>query len=119
MVGNVIQIKSGILINVRASVKIKKKHCVCEKDYIWNAATCSCENSKYLASTTYSVIMCDKILDQAKKIPKNFNEKNATCKTKKFYILLAFLLITTTFLIGVSTYCYLKNINQTKTFITI
>ena len=52
MVGNVIQIKSGILINVRASVKIKKKHCVCEKDYIWNAATCSFENSKYLASTT-------------------------------------------------------------------
>ena len=106
MVGNVIQIKSGILINVRASVKIKKKHCVCEKDYTWNAATCSCENSKYLASTTYSVIMCDKILDEAKKIPKNFNEKNATCKTKKFYILLAFLLITT-FLIAVSTYCYL------------
>ena len=43
---------------------------MCEKDYIWNAATCSCENSKYLASTTYSVIMCDKILEEAKKIQK-------------------------------------------------
>ena len=80
---------------------------MCEKDHIWNAATCSCENSKYLASTIYSVIMCDKILEEAKKNPKNFNEKNATCKTKKFYISLAFLLITTAFLIAVSTYCYL------------
>ena len=45
---NIIQIKSGITINVGASVKIKKKHCVCEKDYIWNSVTCSCQNGKYL-----------------------------------------------------------------------
>ena len=24
------------------------KHCACGKDYIWNPATCSCENGKYL-----------------------------------------------------------------------
>ena len=46
MVENVIQIKSGIMINV--------SHCECkhpkqqwwEKDYIWNPATCSCKNGK-------------------------------------------------------------------------
>ena len=27
----------------------KKRH-LCEKDYVWNPATCSCENGKYLAS---------------------------------------------------------------------
>ena len=44
---NVIQINGGITINVDVSVK---KHHVCEKDYIWNPSTCSCENRKYLAS---------------------------------------------------------------------
>ena len=37
------------MINVGASVK---KHHVSEKDYIWNPATWSCENGKYLASIT-------------------------------------------------------------------
>ena len=27
-----------------------KKIYVCEKDYVWNSATCNCENGKYLAS---------------------------------------------------------------------
>ena len=44
---NVIQINGGITINVDVSVR---KHHVCEKDYIWNPSTCSCENGKYLAS---------------------------------------------------------------------
>ena len=43
---NVIQINGGITINVDVSVR---KHHVCEKDYIWNPSTCSCENRKYLA----------------------------------------------------------------------
>ena len=42
-----------------------------------------------------------------KTIPTNFNEKKVTCKTKKFYIPLAFLLITIALLIAVSIYCYL------------
>ena len=46
-VKHVIQINGGITINVDVSVK---KHYVCEKDYIWNPSTCSCENRKYLAS---------------------------------------------------------------------
>ena len=27
-----------------------KKHHLCQKDYIWNPPTCSCEKRKYLAS---------------------------------------------------------------------
>ena len=42
---------------------------------------------------------------EIKTIPTNFNEKKATCKTKNFYILLAFLLITKALLIAVSIYC--------------
>ena len=44
---NVIQIKNGIMINVD---EIVKKYPICEKHYIWNPATRSRENGKYLAS---------------------------------------------------------------------
>ena len=47
------------------------------------------------------------------KFSTNFNEKKATCKTKNFYILLAFLLITIALLIVFSIYCYLIK-HQTK-----
>ena len=46
------------------------------------------------------MIICDKVIDADQKLsPKeddetNFIEKKATCKTKSFYILFAFLLIT-------------------------
>ena len=79
------------------------KTSVCEKDYIWNLSTCSCENGKYLASIMDdSAIMCDEIIDaeaksndeETKTIPTNFNEKNKSCKIQKFNILLVFLLIT-------------------------
>ena len=43
---NVTRIKSGITIS---ECKYPRKHNVCEKDCIWNAATCSCENGKYVA----------------------------------------------------------------------
>ena len=46
MLESVIQTKSGITINADASAK---KHQICEKDYIWNRATFSCKNDKYLA----------------------------------------------------------------------
>ena len=35
--------------NDKCQCEYKKRH-VCEKDYTWNPATCSCENGKYLAS---------------------------------------------------------------------
>ena len=62
-----------------------KKHHICERDYIWNPATCSCENGKYLASIIDdSVIKCDEIVEETKAIPTHFNEKNIICQTKHF-----------------------------------
>ena len=41
--------------------KNSKERNLCENDYIWNSATCSCEKSKYLGSVIAdSVIMRDK-----------------------------------------------------------
>ena len=87
-------------------MECKKCH-ASEKDFIWNDATCSCENWKYLASITdVSAIMCNEIIEgETKTVAANFNEKNAICKTKNLSILLAFLLITNALLITVSIYC--------------
>ena len=53
---------------------------VCEKDYVWNPATCSCKNGKYLASVMdVSVIMCDEVIESYNE-ETNFNEKKAACK---------------------------------------
>ena len=38
---------------------------------------------------------CDGIMEETKTVPANFSEKNLICKTQNFYILLAFLLVTT------------------------
>ena len=86
-----------------------KKRCVC---HVWNPATCSCKNGKYLASIMDdSAIICDEVIksydEEIKTIPTNFNEKNITCKTQSSYVLLTFLLITITLLIAFSIYCYL------------
>ena len=41
-----------------------------------------------------SVVICDNVTrsydEEIKTIPKHFNEKNITCKTQSFHILLAF-----------------------------
>ena len=42
---NEVQSKSGITVNVSASMKINEKRCVC-KNYIWNPASCSWEKGK-------------------------------------------------------------------------
>ena len=101
---NVSQFNGGITINVTASVK---KHHVCEKYYVWNPATCNCENWKYLPSIMDDLaIKCDEIMksfdEEIKPLPTNFNEKKVTCKIQNLYILLAFLLITIALLIAVS-----------------
>ena len=84
-----------------------------EKDFVWKPATWICENGKYLASISDDLVITgDEIREETKTAPINFNEKNATSKTKNFYILLAFLLITIALLIAVSIYCY--NVNQNK-----
>ena len=78
-----------------------------KKNYIWNPATCCCENGKYLASIIdNSVITCDEIInaEETKTILKN-----VICETKSFYILLIFLLITIALLIAFSIYfCMIK-----------
>ena len=45
--------------NDKYQCECKKSH-ACQKDYIWNPSTCSCENGEYLASTVNELaIMCD------------------------------------------------------------
>ena len=59
------------------------------------------------------MIACDQTIgvvaksydEETKIVTRNFNEKNAICETKDFYILLAFLLITIALLIAVRIYC--------------
>ena len=79
-----------------------KKH-ICEIDYLWNPATCSCKIGKYLASITDdSIITCDEDAEEeTKTITTNFNKK-MQCLKQKNYILLPFLLITVALLIAVS-----------------
>ena len=89
-----------------------RKHHVSKKDYVWNPATRSCQNGKYLVSIMADpAIICDEVIEsynkETKPIPTNFNEKKATCKMQHFYNFVAFLLITIALLIAVSTYCYL------------
>ena len=57
----------------------------CEKDYIWNPSTCSCENGKYLARIMDDLaITCDEIIyvKETKTIPKDI-----TCKTIYYYLI--------------------------------
>ena len=102
---NVIQIKDRITINVDVSLK---KRNVCQKGNVWNPATCTCENEKYLASIMDdSAIISDEVTDaddETKTISTNFNENKITGKTQNVYILLVFLLITKALLIAVSIY---------------
>ena len=43
-------------------VQTSKNHNACEKDFIWNPTTCSCENVEYLTSTIdNSITTCDEI----------------------------------------------------------
>ena len=42
-----------------------KIHHICERDYIWNTAICSCKNGKYLEQTNHdSEITCDEIVKE-------------------------------------------------------
>ena len=83
-----------------------KKHHICEKDYIWNPATCSFKNRKYLASVIDdSMITCNEMIRETKTLPTNFDEKKVTYKTRKIYIVLGFLLITIVLFTAVTIYC--------------
>ena len=61
--------------NNKWQCECKKRH-ICEKHYIWNPDTCSCENGKYLANIMDdSATTCDEIIEETKTFPTNFNEK--------------------------------------------
>ena len=62
-------------VSVTSSMYAKKKK-------VWNPATCSCENEKYLEIIMDdSAIMCDEIIEsydeETKTISTHFNDKNA------------------------------------------
>ena len=97
---NVIQINVGIMINVNLSVKNVKK-----------IMLPMLENGKQLTRIMGdSVFICDEVIficESYEETKTSFNQKQGNCKTKNFYILLAFSLITTALLIAVSIYSYL------------
>ena len=98
-----------------------KEHHVCEKDYTWNTAIHTCEDSKYLGSITDdSVIIYDEIIEATKTVPtKVIPTKSTLYRVKDFYFLHTFLLITLALLIAVNIYCYLKKYSEKKTIIII
>ena len=82
------------------------------KKYIWNPATCSCENGKYVLLTIIddSVIRYGEIMEETKTVPTKSTSTKAVlrkCTSINFYIVLVFLLITITLLIAVNIYWYL------------
>ena len=96
---------------------------MCKKNYLWNSATCSCKNDKYLGSTIgESLVICDEIIEETKTIPtKTIPTKPSLtkCTSTNFYILLAFLLITIELLMDVTIYCYLiKDQAKQKSLLT-
>ena len=53
-----------------------KKYHKCERDYVWNPGTCSCENRKYLGSIMHdSIIICDKFIEWYEEKNKNHSNK--------------------------------------------
>ena len=86
--------------------KILSKHISCD-------CKCKFDRKKCNSDQCWNKVI-ESHNEEIKPIPINFNEKNITCKTQNSYVLLAFLLITTKFLIAVSIYCCLI-----KTFIII
>ena len=70
---------------------------MCEKDYIWNPRTCTCENDKYLEIIIdESVIMWDELIgviqsEPTKILPISLNYGKVTCHLDNFCILLSFI----------------------------
>ena len=115
MLENVIEIKGGTIIIFDVSIK-KKKNIVHAKRTLFGVLLhVFVKLTKYLVSAINNwVISYDEIIEETKTVPVNFNVKNATCRTKNFFILLAFLCITLELSIAVSIYCYVQNINLIK-----
>ena len=63
------------VIQINGRCECKKRH-VCEKDYVWNLATCNRENGKCLANSVHdSAITYDEIIKPCnEETKKNFNK---------------------------------------------
>ena len=106
-----------------------------KKDYIWSPATCSCENSKYLASTIdNSVITCDEIIIAAGSAPTNVptivmstvstnvtrtasinvHNKKVRYKMNCYILYMVLLVVILLFIITVIGYHYAKNKSRQK-----
>ena len=69
---NVIQTKSGIMINVDGSVK----SIIYVRNFFLESCYMHLQNGKFLASINEeSVITCDEVIEKTKTVPTNFNEK--------------------------------------------
>ena len=70
---------------VDVSANIRKNIFVCEKIYIWNLSTCTCENGKYLESIIGdSEITCDEIIEATKPFEQKKFDRNRSNKKYKF-----------------------------------
>ena len=79
---------------------------MCEKIYICNLATYSCQNGKCVGSIIDdSVVICNDIIEETKTVPAKLVTTNGS--SASFYVLLSFLLITIASSIAVSICCYL------------
>ena len=63
------------------------KSVICEKDYVWNHATCICESGKYLPSIMdYSAIIWVEVIE-SQNDKTDFNEKMEPIKPKSVFYL--------------------------------
>ena len=83
---NVTEINVGITINANMGIK----NIYPTKNYVWNPATCNCENGKYLASIMDdSAIICDEVI-MSYEGETNVNETKHSVKQKIFMFYLPF-----------------------------
>ena len=79
---NIIQNNGEIMINIDVSVK-NVMHVT--KNYVWNLATCSCENGYYLESfIDDSAIICDKVIDADAEVSPMTQLSRTRKKQKQF-----------------------------------
>ena len=124
-------------LNVDVSAKIQKNIIHVKKVYIWNLATCSCENVEYLASTIQdSVITCDEIIDDANSVSinvptnvmsatstsvkstasTNFHDKKVRYKMDCYILHTVLLVVILLFIITIICYHYAKHRSKEKKY---
>ena len=97
-------------MNVGVCVKAQKNIVRAERKCVWNSATCSYKNGKYVGSIIdNSVVICNEIIKETKTIPTKSTSIKAVltkCTSKNFYIVLGFLLNNIPLLIAAIIFCF-------------